>query len=507
MLAVEPDSKQSAILKDMARRQLGATLVVVRSMDQALAAINQRLPDLILTSALVQPRDEATLNEYLRGVAGAEHVQTVSIPLLAYPAPKRAHEGPFEPFRRKAGNKKAKAPAGCDPSIFGAEIAAYLKQAADLRELSAAIEETPVDAVPCEAVAPLPIESEAVVATEEESVALDAHPPDVANSSTVVANGPAPGGEAACAQLPPEAGSHEENTWVGSHEERAEAESPEAGIDEPLVEKAPLPLPCLGGVVAPVLPDAVAPPTSQPPVERLELWHALPTLLHVAPVLRGPEIAAIPKVSPVTHARTNESPGYGRQASGSSQVSPEPAFLEPEASSAQPTEICAVRQAEAAPLLPAGAAIAAAVAPMPMPPPVRPNAQPDEWGLYDPSACGFEALFDKLEKLDAVEKVEVTPAKRTKKGPRARPKLTAAKATDLLRTDEPANTEAFPAHSVTEDILRSLRLPPLIAALGRPTGCRVKGIKRKRSRRRGVPGDQRSPEPLIIVSRRALELP
>lgn len=40
-----------------------------------MAAIQKRLPDLILMSALVPPRDEAELNDHLRGVAGAEHIR------------------------------------------------------------------------------------------------------------------------------------------------------------------------------------------------------------------------------------------------------------------------------------------------------------------------------------------------------------------------------------------------------------------------------------------------
>ncbi|MBI3263035.1 MAG: hypothetical protein HYZ58_07780 [Acidobacteria bacterium] len=494
LLAVEPDSKQSAILKDIARRQPGVALVIVRSKDEAVAAIRERLPDLILMSALVPPRDEAELNDHLRGVAGAEHVQTVSIPLLAHSAPKRATDGRFDTFRRKGAKKKTSAACGCDPSIFGAEIAAYLKQAADRRPAPQADEEItpaigPAPLLTTEASAPVPLlaatcDVEDVPGGIEEATSVAV----VEETATPVVD------EEAAPPIP-------------LLEATCRIEHPPAIVDEifrAMVEETPLPLACLAGVLAPVgVPEDVRvesapairrngveaffsdwrgadpkgprrgplPPVSSSHAERLELWHSLPLLIHVAPSLQGPEVRERPIVGAPVAEHDVEAP----QLLGATTIaSPPPAVPEP--------------------VEPAPAVVATSV--------------PDEWGFYNPSSCGFEALFEKLESLDRVEKRRnpspspVERPKRNKKQDKADSRPDARSEAPDRRADSPVPVAA--RWTVTDEILQSLRLPPSIAALGRPTGCRIR--TRKRKPRRRFPPDRRLPEPLIIVSKRMLEL-
>ena len=131
VLAIEPDPRQAATLKRVVRGQVRAELVLVDSKDAALATIATRVPDLILVTALLPPRDEDDLTRHLKALDHAAHLQTLTIPLLGS-APVEEHLGSrmFGAFRRK----RRPAPIdGCDPKMFGEQIEAYLQRAAELR--------------------------------------------------------------------------------------------------------------------------------------------------------------------------------------------------------------------------------------------------------------------------------------------------------------------------------------------------------------------------------------
>lgn len=471
LLAVEPDSKQSAILKDIARRQLGAALVIVRSKDEAVAAIQKRLPDLILMSALVPPRDEAELNDHLRGVAGAEHIQTVSIPLLAHSTPKRPHGRGFDTFRRKRG--KAVAASGCDPSIFGAEIAAYLKQAEELRptrpEEEHEAEDLPAKAGSHKEEAPEAINVPVAAAPAEEE-------PEIVEAVVVV---PAEHEEEISepvAAVPPivlyDAVRPDVSSLVGGTALFVEETAPFVNEPPPpILEDPPLPLACLAGVLAPPAP-AVSPEKKEEKAEkeettvakiaeeRIELWHPLPAAMHGAPPLQGPDIA------------------------------PRVVVLAPIPAPGVETRALVFAAAPGA----ADAARATTV----------PSAAPDEWGFYNPSACGFEALMHTLQRIEAAAEPPPVDRPRRKKGTPTRASRPSIRSE---APDHPTTAAAPPlvaSGTVTDEILQSLRLPSQIAALGRPTGCRIH--KRKRTPPRRFRAGQRPPEPLIIVSKRMLEL-
>src|SRR5688500_16060707 len=139
VLAIEPDIRQANILKHIVRELVLADLILVESRDAAVAAIDQQIPDVILLTALMSPRDEDELVSHLRRLGAAEHLQTHTIPLLS---------GPREPDRSsKSGGllgrfrkKKEEAPvAGCDPALFADEVRAFVARAAELKaEASAA---------------------------------------------------------------------------------------------------------------------------------------------------------------------------------------------------------------------------------------------------------------------------------------------------------------------------------------------------------------------------------
>lgn len=130
VLVVEPETAQGNLLKKMQKR-LGATVVVVKSTADAIDAIGHAMPDVILLSALLSPRDEDRLISHLRSLEGASHLQTLTIPQLRHE--KAGADGGRKKgfsFRKK---RDAAEPSGCDPAVFAEEIASQLARAADLR--------------------------------------------------------------------------------------------------------------------------------------------------------------------------------------------------------------------------------------------------------------------------------------------------------------------------------------------------------------------------------------
>ena len=140
VLALEPDPKQAAVIRQIVRDRVGAEFVLADSKDAALAVLNDRVPDLILVTALMSPRDESDLTDHLRDLEGAEHLQTLTIPLLIQPsvaAPKKKRRGLLSAL---TGDSDAASPmtSGCDPSVFAKEIADYIARAEEHKTEAAA---------------------------------------------------------------------------------------------------------------------------------------------------------------------------------------------------------------------------------------------------------------------------------------------------------------------------------------------------------------------------------
>jgi hypothetical protein len=147
VLAIEPDLRQAAIVKRIVRERVLADVVVVDSRDAAIDAIRSAIPDVLLVSALLSPRDEDDLVAHLRTLEGAAHLQTHTIPQLASALGpgENGGGGLFSAFRRK--KPVAAAPAGCDPDLFADEIRVFLQNAAEKKR----------QAAESETVTPLPI--------------------------------------------------------------------------------------------------------------------------------------------------------------------------------------------------------------------------------------------------------------------------------------------------------------------------------------------------------------
>ena len=139
VLAVEPDHRQASILKRIIRDQVRADLVLVDSRDAAVAALTARIPDVILLTALLSPRDEEELVSYLRTLAGAQHIQTHTIPQLASTAADMEQKGGGGLFGKLLGKKDSGPKAtmgGCDPDLFADEIRTFIETATERKSES-----------------------------------------------------------------------------------------------------------------------------------------------------------------------------------------------------------------------------------------------------------------------------------------------------------------------------------------------------------------------------------
>ena len=134
VLAIEPDFRQAAIVKRIVKEKALADITVVDSRDAAIEAMRTAMPDVLLLSALLSPRDEDELMAHLKTLDHAAHLQTHTIPQLASTlngGDEGASRGLLSAFRRK---KEASTVPGCDPELFAEEIRTYLQHAADKKQ-------------------------------------------------------------------------------------------------------------------------------------------------------------------------------------------------------------------------------------------------------------------------------------------------------------------------------------------------------------------------------------
>jgi CheY-like chemotaxis protein len=133
ILAIEPNKNQAHQLGALVRAHLKAELVTAPTAAAALAALGDRIPDVVLTPALFGLKDEAALTERLRQLGSdASHVQTLAIPILASGASRGSGSG----LLNRKGSK-ADAEVGCDPAVFAEQIKIYLQRAAVERRAQA----------------------------------------------------------------------------------------------------------------------------------------------------------------------------------------------------------------------------------------------------------------------------------------------------------------------------------------------------------------------------------
>jgi CheY-like chemotaxis protein len=154
ILAVEPDKRQAKQLSSVVRQHVRAEFVVAESGAAALAALGNRVPDLILTPPLLPPKDEAVLTGWLRDLGdAAAHVQTLAIPILSDPSARKGEQGSSSIFGRLRDQTPDAGP-GCDPGVFAEQIRVYLDRAGSERSSRTPAE--PQEQTPAPVPAPTP---------------------------------------------------------------------------------------------------------------------------------------------------------------------------------------------------------------------------------------------------------------------------------------------------------------------------------------------------------------
>jgi CheY-like chemotaxis protein len=125
ILAVEPDRRQSTKLSMLAKNQLHVDLIVADSVEQAIAALDEVVPDLILTSPLIPSSGGLALADRLREIDNeGVHVPIVVTPPLAV----QGQRGRPQQKGPSAARGRSVSAAGCDPVVFGMQILAHLER-------------------------------------------------------------------------------------------------------------------------------------------------------------------------------------------------------------------------------------------------------------------------------------------------------------------------------------------------------------------------------------------
>jgi hypothetical protein len=548
VLAIESDPRQAGILRRVVREHVPADLVVSDCKDAAVAAIASRMPDLILVSALISPREEADLTEHLRGLQDAEHLQTLTIPLLAArPAARRGHKRTL----RGLSWRRAQMLEGCDPSVFADEIRGYLDRAREVREQhewrcqhepaeSAGLPELREDAA-ASAPAAAPAAGQPELEQSPEDPAETAAPalqiaeleepsePEAAPLMPAVAalDKAADAELGAAREDTPPAGAHEGTQAEDRPDEDVTATSVAAGGIPPTAVVAVPDDPGAPSLQTEPAADATetVPPGEEPaaPGREADSWSHT-ELEHAA--VRDSErgtAAAEAVVAPEERGRRdNENAPRGLserrpKLAGRRRAErpPRPQPPEPGSKTASARTLRLVkterrpggRRGEPAPL----PSPVAAPAPEPKPAVPARDAVQDEWGIHDPSRCGFDALMARLDSADKA-KSAAAPRKRRKgasavktpPAPRAPVCTSSARLMPLAvwARAERSEVEAAPRRVDVRQLFGALALPPGVAAVSYPTACRIRRIRVAPLSRPGAraKGDGRT----VILSRRVL---
>ena len=85
VLALEPDASQTDPLTSVVRRKLGANLTIVPTMQAAIVAMNQRMPDVLVFGRNVPQAERDQAAAHLGSLSGGAGVRTLQIAKLSEP--------------------------------------------------------------------------------------------------------------------------------------------------------------------------------------------------------------------------------------------------------------------------------------------------------------------------------------------------------------------------------------------------------------------------------------
>lgn len=134
LLVVQPDPVQAGVLREALRGQVSEDVLVAESLDVALGAIDQRIPDVILLPTLLPAPVEDYLIAYLGAIPSASHVQILGLPRLERStAQATSRTWSLIPWRRRVEARAVGTPV-CDPAVFVRDVIDYLANARALKK-------------------------------------------------------------------------------------------------------------------------------------------------------------------------------------------------------------------------------------------------------------------------------------------------------------------------------------------------------------------------------------
>jgi CheY-like chemotaxis protein len=118
ILAVESDAKRAANLKRLLQECVDADVAIATSSDGAIAKLSAHMPDLVVTSALLAPDDDAKLMAYLRDLEAARDLPVLTVLPVIDDKPAQKKTGPLAFLMRRT------TPLGLsyDPKAIGSRI-------------------------------------------------------------------------------------------------------------------------------------------------------------------------------------------------------------------------------------------------------------------------------------------------------------------------------------------------------------------------------------------------
>ena len=133
LLVVQPDALQADALCEALHGRVSEDVVVAESLDDALSAIDQSVPDVVLLPTLLPGAVEDYLIAYLGTIPNAGYVQLLGLPRL-----ERCDESgspgarSLFPWRRREESRTAGTQV-CDPEVFTQDLIIYLVSAKALK--------------------------------------------------------------------------------------------------------------------------------------------------------------------------------------------------------------------------------------------------------------------------------------------------------------------------------------------------------------------------------------
>jgi CheY-like chemotaxis protein len=133
ILAIEPDPDDRAALERALRSEVRAEILIVPTVDEAVARIATFVPDLILTSTFLPPAEEERLTTHLRQYPATSHTQVITLPRVVEPGDRIQNSTRAGAVVLRFGRRREAQVRLSNPKVVRDHVESYLAQAHSLR--------------------------------------------------------------------------------------------------------------------------------------------------------------------------------------------------------------------------------------------------------------------------------------------------------------------------------------------------------------------------------------